>query len=357
MKFLFTAGGSQATVFGAAPLATAARNAGHEILLAADEPLMETAESIGLPAVCITPDRIRHDQDFMTASARLDALLDLAQAWRPDLVIGGPSYVPGLLAARLGVPYVRQVWDIGPMAANERRAADELKPELSRLGLTGLPDPVLFIDLCPPPLRPARNTHAQPMRWIPRNRQRRVESWMYTRPAGRKRVLITSGTRTVMLDTPGSSLRHLVDELAQAGAEVLFAAPDEAAEQFRAVLGDVRVGWIPLDVVAPTCDLAVHHGGATTAMTVLSAGVPHLITPDNGYGRAVGQALAGYGAAVLIEPQDSPGRDPGELIAAGCREVLATPRYAERARALAAEITTLPTPSDVVCTLEALAAA
>ena len=38
MKILFTVGGSQAAVFGVAPLAAAARNAGHEILLAADEP-------------------------------------------------------------------------------------------------------------------------------------------------------------------------------------------------------------------------------------------------------------------------------------------------------------------------------
>src|SRR5262249_36379301 len=130
-------------------------------------------------------------------------------------------------------------------------------------------------------LRSSHSLDAQPMRWLPRNRQRRLEPWMYTRPKGRLRVLITSGTRTLMLDTAASSIRLLVDQLALAGAEVLIAATQEAAEKFGAELGDVRIGWIPLDMVAPTCDLAVHHGGATTATTLLAAGVPQLVIPEN----------------------------------------------------------------------------
>jgi UDP:flavonoid glycosyltransferase YjiC (YdhE family) len=357
MKFLFTVGGSQAAVFGVAPLAGAARNAGHEILLAADEPMMETAEAVGLPAVSITPERMRHGQDFATASARVDVLLDLAEAWPPDLVVGALSQVPKLLAARLKVPYVRHVWYIGPMADRDRRAEEELRPELERLGLAGLPDPAMFIDVCPPSLRSPHDSDPQPMRWIPRNRQRRLAPWMYTRPMGRRRVLITSGTRSLMLSTPGSSMRHLVDQLALVGAEVLIAAPEEAAGKFGAQLGDVRIGWIPLDVVAPTCDLAVHHGGATTAMTLMAAGVPQLIIPDNGYGKAVGQALSDFGAALLVLPhQQGSDQDPGAVIAAGCREILSSPRYAQQARSLATEIAGLPTPAEVVLMLETLVA-
>jgi UDP:flavonoid glycosyltransferase YjiC (YdhE family) len=355
MKFLFTAGGSQATVFAVAPLATAARNAGHEILLAADEPMLETAEAIGLPAVSVTPEPIRHGQDVRTASARLEALLDLAEDWPPSLVVGGLSHVPRLLAARLNVPYVRQAWV--PMADVDRRSEEELRPEVERLGLAELPRPALFIDVCPPSLRSSHDPDAQSMRWIPRNRQRRLERWMYTRPKGRNRVLITSGTRTLMLDTGGSSMRHLVDQLVQTGAEVLIAAPDGAAEKFGAELGDVRIGWIPLDVVAPTCDLAVHHGGATTAMTFMNAAVPQLIIPDNGYGNAVAQALAAFGAASAVTPEPGTDQDPAEVIAAGCQEILTRPRYALQARALAAEIASLPTPAEVMRRLETLAAA
>ncbi|MEU9713212.1 nucleotide disphospho-sugar-binding domain-containing protein [Streptomyces sp. NPDC059164] len=357
MKILFTVGGSQAAVFGVAPLAAAARNAGHQIMLAADEPLMAAAASVGLPAVCITPERMRYGQESLTATARLDALLELTGTWTPDLVVGGLSHVPRVLAARLGVPYVRHIWHIAPMARRDRAAVAELRPELERLGLAELPEPDLFIDLCPPPIRPEGAPAAQAMRWVPRVSQQRVEPWMYTRPEGRPRVLITAGTRNLMLDTPGSSLRKLVGELTGAGADVLIAALPEAAEKYGAELGDVRIGWIPLDVVAPTCDLAVHHGGATTAMTLVNAGVPQLIIPDNGYGKAVAEAVASVGAAVVVDKhRPEEGRDPDEVIAAGCREILADPGYAARTRALAAEAATLPTPGEVLRELETLVA-
>jgi glycosyltransferase len=343
MKFLFTAGGSQATVFSMAPLATAARNAGHEILVAVDEPLLETAEAIGVPAVLTPHPRM--------TSARLGALLDLAEDWPPDLVVSGLSYVPGLLAARRKVPYVRQYWDIAPL-----RAEEGLQLEVERLGLAGPPDPALFIDVCPPCLRSSRSPGARPMRWIPRNRQRRLEPWMYIRPQGRPRVLITSGTHFRML--PASSMRHLVDQLALAGAEVVIAAPERAAEELGTELGDVPIGWIPLDVVAPTCDLAVHHGGAATAMTFMNAGVPQLVIPDNDYAKAIAQAVCGFGAALTVMPrQQEPGRDLAEVIAASCREILSNPRYAKQAQALASEVAALPTPAEMVLTLETLAAA
>ena len=60
MKFLFTPVGSQVTVYAVAPLATAVRNAGHEVLLAVNEPLLEFAEATQLPAVSIMPEPTRH---------------------------------------------------------------------------------------------------------------------------------------------------------------------------------------------------------------------------------------------------------------------------------------------------------
>ncbi|MET9994690.1 nucleotide disphospho-sugar-binding domain-containing protein [Streptomyces mutabilis] len=357
MKILFTVGGSQAAVFGVAPLAAAARNAGHEILLAADEPLMAAAQSVGLPAVCITPERMRYGQDAMTATVRIDALLELTRQWSPDVVVGGLSHVPRVLAARLKVPFVRHIWYIAPMARRDRTAVAELQPQLERLGLAELPEPDLFVDLCPPSLRPPGAPAGRAMRWVPRVSQRRVEPWMYTRPEGRRRVLITAGTRNLMLDTPGSSLRRLVDGLTGTGAEVLIAALPEAAERYGAELGDVRIGWISLDVVAATCDLAVHHGGATTAMTLINAGVPQLIVPDNGYGKAVAEAVSGFGAAVMVDRhRPEAGQDPDETTVAACRSILDNPRYAERTRTLAAETAVLPTPDEVLRDIEALAA-
>ncbi len=398
MKFLFITSGSAATVFAVAPLATAVRNAGHEVLMTGNESLMESVEAIGVPGVSIMPESIRHfmetdaagdarrrprdPRDYILsdpreellrvgrgfarmASAGLDPLVELAEEWPPDVIVGGSmSYAAGLLATRLKVPYVRQAEYLEiPTSGIDPGAQEELKPELKHLGLTELPDPDLFIDVCPPSLRPPNSPDAQPMRWIPSNLQRRLKAWMYTRPKGRYRVVITSGSRGLMFRDPGWSMRHLVGELTLAGAEVVIAAPEAAAERFGAELGDIRIGWIPLDVVAPTCDLAIHHGGATTAMTIVNAGIPQLIIPENpddipanSHRESIAQALSGFGAALTVLPQQQPDSDPGELIAAGCRELLSSPRYARQARALATETATLPTPPEVVLALEALAA-
>ncbi|RSM81694.1 DUF1205 domain-containing protein [Kibdelosporangium aridum] len=342
---MFTAGGSAATVFGMAPLATAARNAGHEILLTADEPLMDTVAAIGIPAL-ETP----HPG---MAAARLDALLAISQDWRADVVVGGLSHIPGLLASHLKALYVRHYWDIVPL-----RPDPDLPPLLERMGLAAPPEHDMFIDVCPPVLRPEPCTPgARPMRWIPINRQRRLEPWMYNRPKGRSRVLITSGSRIPALRTAGDSLKYLVDQLIEAGAEVLMAAPDGTAEELGGRLGDVRIGWMPLDVVAPTCDLVVHHGGAATLAAFMNAGVPQLITPEVGYSRAIGASLSSFGGALSVPVEQlEASENPAEAIAAGCREILSTPRYAERAQALATEIAKLPTPAEVVVELEAMAA-
>ncbi|MFI5662041.1 glycosyltransferase [Streptomyces sp. NPDC051684] len=392
MKILFITTGSQATYYATAPLATAARNAGHQVMLAAHEPWVETAEAIGLPTFCYTVDPIRHfmritnpgkglrfprelGDDEMIGQGRgfaqmglagVTSLLELAKDWTPDVVVGSSqSYAAMLLAAHLKVPYVRHVEYLGiPLTGIDPGAEAELRPEMERLGVDGLLKPDLLIDSTPPSLRPAGDPEAQPMRWIPSNPQRRLERWMYTRPEGRRRVVITSGFRSLMFRDPGWTMPLLVSELNKLGAEVLIAASPGAAERFGEELGDARVGWIPIDVAAATCDLAVHHGGATTATSLMANGVPQLIIPENppefppNYHReAIAGAISGFGAGKTLWPQaQEPDTAPGAVIAAACRELLEDPSYTERTQFLAKEIATLPTPADLVPRLEALTA-
>ncbi|MET7276449.1 MULTISPECIES: glycosyltransferase [Streptomyces] len=390
MKILFITTGSQATYYAAAPLATAARNAGHQVMLAAHEPWVETAEAIGLPTFCFTVDPIRHfmritnpgkglrfprelgDEEMFGQGrgfakmglAGVESLLELAKDWTPDVVVGSSqSYAAMLLAAHLKVPYVRHIEYLGiPLTGIDPGAEEELRPEMERLGVDGLLKPDLLLDSTPPSLRPVHDPAAQPMRWIPSNPQRRLERWMYTRPEGRKRVVITSGFRSLMFRDPGWSMPLLVKELDKLGAEALIAANPGAVERFGTELGDARVGWIPIDVTAATCDLAVHHGGATTATTLMANGVPQLVIPENppefppNYHReAIAKAITDFGAGKTLWPQaQEPDKAPGEVIAAACRELLENPGYTERTQFIAKEISTLPTPSEIVPKLEAL---
>ncbi|WP_406864137.1 nucleotide disphospho-sugar-binding domain-containing protein [Streptomyces sp. HUAS MG47] len=376
MKILFLGAGSAATVYGLTPLATAARTAGHQVIMAAPRSVLPDIAAVGLTPFPATSTPIPH---FRTkdragnpvtvpdnpvegrlftgrwfarlAVASMEPLLGLAEDWRPDLVVGGTlTYAAPLLAERLGVPYVRQTWDGKDFDGIDPGANEELRPELDELGVDRLPDPDLFVDITPPSLRPRNALPAQMMRWTPVNQQREVEPWMYTR-GERRRVCVTGGSRGLNFDF----LKDMVEKVAAPDTEVVVAAPEELAAKLRGELEGVRAGWIPLDVVAPTCDLIVHHSGGVTSLTALHFGVPQLSlteSQDAASHAAVLDRMADFGAGLSLKP----GELTAERIGAACRELLDDPSYARQAQALAREMATLPLPSEVVGALERLTA-
>ncbi|MFD0039131.1 glycosyltransferase [Streptomyces anulatus] len=366
------AGGSMATVFSMGALASAVRNAGHQVIVSSTEEMMPTIAGIGLPAVPFTDlsighftttDRAGNPVEFTPggdaelrftgawfgrmAAAGLGPLRRLSESWRPDAVVGGTlSYVAPLLAAHLGVPFVRQSWDISETADIDAAAREELRPELDELGLSRIPAPDLLVDICPPSLRLPSAPPAQYMRWVPANPQCRLEPWMYEKGA-RRRVCVTSGTRVALAESAGF-LRTLVKEVSPLDVEVVVAAPADAAEELRAEFPGLRAGWFPLDVVAPTCDVILHHAGGSTGMTAMQAGVPQLLIPQGVNFEAGSRRIAEFGAAITILPGD----DTPDTVTAACQELLSNSSYAQRAGRLADEIAALPLPSDVVGAIE-----
>jgi UDP:flavonoid glycosyltransferase YjiC (YdhE family) len=377
MKFLFITGGSPACVFAVAPLASAVRNAGHEVFMAANEDLMADVTAAGIAGISMTPHPIKHfvwkDRSGnelsvpwdragelrhlggafgRMAADGLDTLLELVGDWRPDVVVGAAlCYAAPLVAAHLGVPCVRQAWDLTPTVDLDRSAEEELRPELTRLGLERLPAPTLFVDIRPPSLRRPEVPDGLAMRWAQGSRQRRLERWMYTRSGDRPRVLVTAGSRPY-IPQHVDLLPRLTKTLSTSDIEVLLAGPQELVESIGDGLGEVRAGWIPLEVALPTCDLIVHHGGGGTTMGALRVGVPQLMLPRSNYQIESTRPVAEFGAGLLL----APGEDTIEEIEKGCRELLSNPSYAGRAGQLSAEIATLPSPADVVGRLENLAA-
>ncbi|MEU2249776.1 nucleotide disphospho-sugar-binding domain-containing protein [Streptomyces sp. NPDC019224] len=378
MRILFIAGASSATVFALAPLATAARQAGHEVIMAATQEMTPVITGVGLPAVPVTaktiPDFLLRDRAGnpvpvpTTPAAQmhhtggwfarmavdsLPALDELSAAWHPDLVVGGTlSYAAPLLATRLGVPCVRHAWDAMEYAAMDAGAEDELAPELAAAGLTALPAPDLFIDISPPSVRPDHDLPIQPMRWTPGNAQRQLEPWMYTK-GDRPRICLTSGSRVASgqeVDRNYTFLRAMVEEFAALGAELVVAAPEKAAQGLRQETTGARIGWVPLDVLAPTCDVIVHHGGGVTALTAANAGVPQVIVPKAANFAAAAHRLADRGGAVVLgEDEDAP-----RTIAKAAGHIVGEPAYRAAARNLADEIAGMPLPSTVVAALEQL---
>jgi UDP:flavonoid glycosyltransferase YjiC (YdhE family) len=372
MRFLFVTGGSPATVFALVPLATAARDAGHQVFMAGNEDLMPAITNCGIPAVSITPAPLHHymftesdgsparmpegPRETMLfagrafarmADASFDALLGLAVDWRPDIVIGGGAiYAAGLVANQVEVPYARHTWDLAPTTELDEAANEVLAPRLRKLALEQLPPPRPLIEICPPALRsPEQAADVQPMRFVAANSQRRLEPWMYTRTERKHRILITAGTRGGQSREHNTELlRRLGGTLSKLDIEMLVAGPDDMVEDLRAVLGEARVGWFPMDVVAHTCDLIVHHGGGTTAMAAMAAGTPQLVIPQEDYQVACCRPITEFGAGLLLEP----GQDTADNIAQACQTILADATYRQRTQILAEEVAAQPSPAAVV---------
>lgn len=374
MKVLLVGGASSATLFAFVPLASALRNEGHDVLLATTEEMVPVAAQLGIPFVAVTertldsllstgrdgrpidkPRGLAGETRFAgtwfgrLAAASIDGLREISRHWHPHLIIGGTScYAAGLLAAERHIPHVRLAWDTLEATDTHRFADEELAPELGVLGLDHVPPPDLFLDVCPPSIRPSPAVHAAGLRWTPGNAQRKVEGWMLTKTE-RPRVVITSGSRLAVTGSH-AFLRGLAGSVQDLGAEILVAAPESEADQLQRELPGLRVGWIPLDVIAPTCDLVVHHGGGVTALTAMSRGVPQVVLPTMDLFRDSWERLSDFGAGLTL----ALGAQSADDVSRACRDVLVEPSYRLHAEKLAAEIADLPGAAAHVRTLEQL---
>ncbi|GHB08630.1 dNTP-hexose glycosyl transferase [Streptomyces thermoviolaceus subsp. thermoviolaceus] len=355
-------------MFPITPLAQAARNAGHEVIVGATENVMPLVAATSLPGAPITSrtmfdfmQRDRHGRQMSIpadphernlfngrgmarlALGSMEGLVPLVESWRPDVIVGGSlSYAAPLLAHRYGLPWVRHALNMGEPVIIDLAAAAELAPEMEEMGLSALPAPDMDIELCPPSVRRPDAGPAQFMRYVPFNTQRALEPWMYTR-GDLPRVLVSAGSR-ISADYEPEALSALVEKVAGLDVELLIAAPQEMADALGKLPDNVRAGWLPLDVVLRTCDLLVHRAGGNTMLHAIVCGVPQLVIP--GMPKQVGMSarLADYGAAIML----TAGKDDApDNVAKACRELLEDPAYAARTRELAAEIASLPTPHEV----------
>ncbi|ALL79490.1 hypothetical protein AD006_30065 (plasmid) [Pseudonocardia sp. EC080610-09] len=377
MRILAFAGVSASTVFSLASLLHAARHKGHEVLLAAGPDAAPWACKVGLPVTIVTPmtwqeaayqqrdgspwnppeDSSGHREHvgFMFgrfAAATLAGLADLVQAWRPDVTVGGPlAFSAALVAAELGVPYVRQAWDAGDPAREEEVGGDQvLAPELGRLGLNEVPDPDLRVEIAPPSLLSPDLPPGTPMRWAPTNVQCPLDPWMYRRASNRPRVLVTAGSMASP-EHRGEILRRMINAVVDMDAEVIVATRESMAEVLHDERRGVFAGWVPLDIVAPTCDVIVKPVGNVSLMTALRAGVPQVTLAEQYVLIGTTRSVADRGAGIMLPP----GEDTPNHVVDACRKVLANPSFQTRAGELAAEMASLPPPSSVVADIERLA--
>ncbi|HET6501027.1 MAG TPA: activator-dependent family glycosyltransferase [Amycolatopsis sp.] len=404
MRVIFTSFALDAHFLGQVPLAWALRCAGHEVRIASQPALTESITSAGLTAVPVGADHAWHEAmtgadnpdwdvtldldparpethhpDLVRAVATemttrffaranndsmIDDLVAFARAWRPDLVVWEPFTPAGAVAAAVtGAAHARLLWG-ADLVVDQRNALLRLPgpdPLADWLGGVGERYGLMFdeqlvrgqwtIDQMPASIRLPLGEPTLPMRYVPYNGPAVVPDWL-REPPRRPRVCLTVG----ISERHGANfvevtLPKLLESVADLDAEIVATVSASARTRIPALPENVRaVEFVPLHVLLPTCSAILHHGGAGTWATAVSAGVPQLIFPsvwDNAYRARRTEEL---GAGLVVPATEA---TPATL-RDGLARLLTESSFADGAERLRRELLADPAPADVVPRLEKL---
>ncbi|MEV0014985.1 nucleotide disphospho-sugar-binding domain-containing protein [Streptomyces tendae] len=376
MKALFYAAGtSPASAFAIGPLASALRASGHDILVASFEEMSDAVTGVGLPSLPVArghttesikaaspgkpaieyPHQPEQEMPYLghwfgrQGSHVFDDLVKTARTWGADVLVAGSQGHGAEIAARyLGVPFVRQSWDLFDVSGYEEYLVEEMADELAKIGSDTLPEPSLKIDICPPGLTGATGTF---MRWTPHNKQRAIEPWMLEAPDS-GRVCLTMGSFRYAFPGAMDRISAIVEGLLELEVEVVVAIGEAEGKQLQEKYPRVRAGWIPLEAILPTCEVIIHPAGGLTAINAINTATPQLIlNPFEAFIPRL-KHLTGYGCArTLYRDEGTP-----EAIAQVVKEMLGDSSYCTRARNLADKAATAPPAVGMVPLLEELVA-
>ncbi|WP_233223126.1 glycosyltransferase [Amycolatopsis sp. BJA-103] len=371
-RLFFSAGSGYSHIAPLLPLASAARDRGHDVVFATGPNAVEHTRASGLPTIGVggpvdeaaarrawgkyapselavmSPDeKLAYVVTVMAetgAGPRVDEMLAAVREHRPDLVIAGAAeFAAPAAAAIAGLPYV--VHGIGPpkpagIMAGGWRALD---PIVRRFGLDRFPDhdTVPYLDIWPEALRPGGVAWDHPVR-------------LPVRPEG---VLPAAGNRPAVLDglphartvyvTAGTShntrpgvLETMISALHGEGVNVVATiGRDGDRERFGAQPDSVRIeNFLPQQRILPYVDAVVCHAGAGTVLGALAHGVPLVVSP-----LATDQFDM---AAQVVEARAGVLADDG--IRDAVRTVLADPAYRDSAASLAERIAAMPEPATIL---------
>ena len=379
MRMLFTAGPLVGHVFPMLPLMYAARDAGHEVVMATGADMVPDLQRRGFATWAVGPglgeavaeltsasavpatsheEQLGRDAVHLFARPSVRRALDLiprAAAWGPDIVISEITELAGReVACATGALYATHGFGTHVPGTSDLAAVmfDHVSAELGTPNRRHAFETGLYIDPCPPGLQ------------SPEFGEMEVRS-IRPGPGG-----IAPGERLPpqFLDLPERPLVYVTlgtvyndPELARTVLDAIQDLPISIAVTTGPGIDPALLGRRPANVAAapfvaqalllPLASAVVSHTGSGTMLGALTAGLPQVCLPRGADQFANAERLHAIGAGIRLLPDDV---TPDRLRAA-VSSVLDDPAYADAATAMKAEIAAMPSAADVLDDLVGLA--
>ncbi|GAA3288375.1 hypothetical protein Dvina_42915 [Dactylosporangium vinaceum] len=354
MRILFSAcplSGHVATIL---PLAVAAVDGGHEVVIATGSGVTADARRlgvptwpVGVPAATLPRGGTAAERAAFFASTALRRTTDLlpkAEAWRPDLIVSDTAEVAGAVAAAAtGARHVVHGLGIMPPMVLWNAYALHLDGLLARWGLPTAVDAardVTYLDVCPPALR--------------RSGERIWQNTLDLRP-----TTVSRGTPPPSLASLPYSTTVLARPTARADAAAILSAVRSQPVNLLLQAEPSHFGPQPANVliaphfpdaaVLPRCAALISTGGPGVILQALAYGLPQLILSQETTDPA--GDITHAGAALTINTPTPAATE--QAVQQHLPRLLEDPDFASAAAWIQVEIAAMPTPEAMVRTLTA----
>lgn len=365
MRILFCCTAAEGHFAPLVPLASAAREAGHDVAFATGPRFCERVRDAGFDAhpVGIDIDELERRFDPVRAElatlppparraraytgrfaeieapARLRELRALVARLAPDVLVHESAELAApIVAAEAGIASVTHSFGLAIPTAALESAGAAIAPLWESAGLE--PDRWAgayrgpYVDVCPPSLQIADLPAAQPQPL------RLVEARPPDR-GDRPLVYVTLGT----LFGRAALFRLLLDAFAEVDCEVLLTVGHrvEPAELGQLPANSTVERFVPQADVLPRASAVVAHGGSGSTLGALAHGTPLLLVPQGADQFENAAACAAAGAAITLPPPEQTDAN----LRSALEHVLADRSYAAAAERVAAEIAAMPAAAEV----------
>jgi len=379
LRILFTFAGGAGHFLPLLPLARAAASAGHQVAFGGQAALLPMVEQAGfrgfdtggaslrddsLRAPLLALDQTREDRAVREGYAgriawqRAAAIMALAGAWRPDLLVRDEmDFGAAVAAERLGIPHACVLVIAAGSLARPELIAEPLHTLRVEHGLPPDPDLAmlsryLVLSPFPPSFRdpgfPLPAT-AQSFRLPAADGAGAVPAWLAGLPS-LPLVYVTLGT--IFNVESGNLFRRILAGLESLPINlVVTVGPQIDPAELGPQPAHIRVErFIDQAGLLPHCDLVVSHAGSGTLIGALAQGLPLVLLPIGADQPLNAARAAALGVAQVLDPVTMTPAALGDAVAAG----LADPRWRHAAQRVCCEIAALPDLAQAVTLLERL---